>query len=87
MASHFCSSRYVNSMSFTSQPPQVYRTGPDTDDDPQGFSTMVRCRTHLVETLYRTDWGRIVATLINVLRDFDLAEDVAQEAFAAAVAQ
>ena len=41
----------------------------------------------LVETLYRTDWGRIVATLISVLRDFDLAEDVAQEAFAAAVAQ
>ena len=44
--------------------------------------------THaLVETLYRTDWGRIVATLIGVLGDFDLAEDVAQEAFAAAVAQ
>ena len=41
----------------------------------------------LVETLYRTDWGRIVATLISVLGDFDLAEDVAQEAFAAAVAQ
>lgn len=41
----------------------------------------------LVETLYRTDWGRIVATLIGVLGDFDLAEDVAQEAFAAAVAQ
>jgi RNA polymerase sigma-70 factor, ECF subfamily len=44
--------------------------------------------THaLVETLYRTEWGRIVATLISVLGDFDLAEDVAQEAFAAAVAQ
>jgi len=41
----------------------------------------------LVETLYRTEWGRIVATLIGVLGDFDLAEDVAQEAFAAAVAQ
>ena len=41
----------------------------------------------VVETLYRTDWGRIVATLISVLGDFDLAEDVAQEAFAAAVAQ
>ena len=41
----------------------------------------------LVETLYRTDWGRIVATLISVLGDFDLAEDVAQEAFAAAIAQ
>ncbi len=41
----------------------------------------------LVETLYRTDWGRIVATLIGVLGDFDLAEEVAQEAFAAAVEQ
>lgn len=41
----------------------------------------------LVETLYRTEWGRIVATLISVLGDFDLAEDVAQEAFAAAVEQ
>jgi len=41
----------------------------------------------LVETLYRTEWGRIVATLIGVLGDFDLAEEVAQEAFAVAVAQ
>lgn len=41
----------------------------------------------LVETLYRTEWGRIVATLIGVLGDFDLAEDVAQEAFAVALAQ
>jgi RNA polymerase sigma-70 factor (ECF subfamily) len=44
--------------------------------------------THaLVDTLYRTEWGRIVATLISLLGDFDLAEDVAQEAFAAAVVQ
>jgi RNA polymerase sigma-70 factor, ECF subfamily len=40
-----------------------------------------------VEELYRTDWGRIVATLIGVFRDFDLAEESAQEAFAAAVDQ
>jgi RNA polymerase sigma-70 factor (ECF subfamily) len=40
-----------------------------------------------VETLYQSDWGRILATLIGMLRDFDLAEDVAQEAFAAAVDQ
>src|ERR1700704_3590391 len=38
-----------------------------------------------VETLYRADWGRIVATLIRLVGDFDLAEEVAQEAFAAAV--
>ncbi|RPJ83436.1 MAG: RNA polymerase sigma factor [Acidobacteria bacterium] len=40
-----------------------------------------------VETLYRSDWGRIVATLIRLFGDFDLAEEVAQEAFAAAVDQ
>jgi predicted RNA polymerase sigma factor len=40
-----------------------------------------------VEALYRSDWGRIVATLIRLVGDFDLAEEVAQEAFAAAVDQ
>ena len=38
-----------------------------------------------VDQVYRADWGRIVATLIRLLGDFDLAEEVAQEAFAAAV--
>jgi RNA polymerase sigma-70 factor (ECF subfamily) len=38
-----------------------------------------------IEVLYRTEWGRIVATLIGLFRDFDLAEECAQEAFAAAV--
>ena len=40
-----------------------------------------------VDALYRSDWGRIVATLIRLVGDFDLAEEVAQEAFAAAVDQ
>jgi RNA polymerase sigma-70 factor (ECF subfamily) len=40
-----------------------------------------------VEAVYRSDWGRIVATLIRVLGDFDLAEECAQEAFTAAVGQ
>ena len=40
-----------------------------------------------VDDLYRSDWGRIVATLIRLLGDFDLAEESAQEAFAAAVEQ
>jgi RNA polymerase sigma-70 factor (ECF subfamily) len=40
-----------------------------------------------VDTVYRSDWGRIVATLIRLVRDFDVAEDAAQEAFAAAVDQ
>jgi len=40
-----------------------------------------------VETVYRTEWGRIVATLIRLVGDFDLAEECAQEAFTAAVDQ
>src|SRR5689334_3459773 len=40
-----------------------------------------------VEAVYRAEWGRIVATLIRLVGDFDLAEECAQEAFAAAVDQ
>src|SRR5580700_9654418 len=40
-----------------------------------------------IEALYRSDWGRIVATLIGLIGDFDLAEEAAQEAFTAAVDQ
>jgi RNA polymerase sigma-70 factor, ECF subfamily len=40
-----------------------------------------------VDALYRSDWGRIVATLIRIVGDFDLAEEVAQEAFTVAVDQ
>src|SRR5438309_698682 len=40
-----------------------------------------------VDAVYRSDWGRIVATLIGQVGDFDLAEEAAQEAFAAAVNQ
>ena len=40
-----------------------------------------------IELVYRTDWGAIVATLIRLTGDFDVAEEVAQEAFAAAVDQ
>ena len=40
-----------------------------------------------VDALYRSDWGRIVAILIGLVGDFDVAEEAAQEAFAAAVNQ
>ena len=40
-----------------------------------------------VEEVYRAEWGRILATLIGLLGDFELAEEAAQEAFAAAVDQ
>lgn len=40
-----------------------------------------------IDAVYRSDWGRIVAALIRVAGDFDVAEEAAQEAFAAAVEQ
>ncbi len=41
----------------------------------------------MLEQLYREDFGRIIASLIRLLGDFDLAEEAAQEAFATAVEQ
>ncbi|HLJ18271.1 MAG TPA: RNA polymerase sigma factor [Bryobacteraceae bacterium] len=40
-----------------------------------------------IEEVYRSDWGRIVAALIRLVGDFEVAEEAAQEAFAAAVVQ
>jgi RNA polymerase sigma-70 factor, ECF subfamily len=39
-----------------------------------------------VDAAYRDEWGQVVATLIGLTGDWDLAEDCAQEAFAAALA-
>src|SRR5438045_5594387 len=40
-----------------------------------------------ISELYRTDWGRIVAALIRLVGDFEVAEEAAQEAFTAGVNQ
>ncbi len=40
-----------------------------------------------VEAVYQTDSRRVLATLIRLLGDFDLAEEAMHEAFAAAVEQ
>jgi RNA polymerase sigma-70 factor, ECF subfamily len=40
-----------------------------------------------IEQIYREESGRVLATLIRLLGDFDLAEEAVQEAFAAALAQ
>ena len=37
-----------------------------------------------LEQAFRDEWGRVLATLIGFLGDFDLAEEAAQEAFAVA---
>src|SRR5579872_1441939 len=38
-----------------------------------------------IETLYRSESGRVLATLVRLLGDLDLAEEAMQEAFAAAL--
>jgi RNA polymerase sigma-70 factor (ECF subfamily) len=40
-----------------------------------------------IDSVYRADWSRIVATLIRLVGDVDVADEAAQEAFAAAVHQ
>ena len=48
------------------------------DSDPAGQG---------VEEVFREEWGRVLASLIGLLGDFDLAEEAAQEAFAIAAAR
>ena len=40
-----------------------------------------------IERLYHEEFGRILATVIRLVGDFDLAEEATQDAFAAALAQ
>jgi len=48
---------------------------------------MISSTNAAVDAVYRSDWGRIIATLIRSFGDFDVAEEAAQDAFAAAVNQ
>jgi RNA polymerase sigma-70 factor, ECF subfamily len=43
-----------------------------------------RARPGAIERVFHDEWGRVLAALIGFLGDFDLAEEAAQEAFAAA---
>ena len=38
----------------------------------------------MLDQVFRDEWGRVLASLVGYLRDIELAEDAAQEAFAAA---
>jgi RNA polymerase sigma-70 factor, ECF subfamily len=40
-----------------------------------------------LDDVFREQWGRVLATLIGLLGDFDVAEEAAQEAFAVAAAR
>jgi len=54
------------------------------DDAP---SSAAKDHHRAIEALYRKEWGRIVATLIRLVGDFDVAEEAAAQAFEAAVEQ
>src|SRR4029450_4408775 len=71
-------------------PPPVYRLaggGIDTPAEKYLPSRMAPDAAAAVADVYRADWGRIVATLIGLIGDFELAEEAAQEAFTAALEQ
>jgi RNA polymerase sigma-70 factor (ECF subfamily) len=53
-----------------------------SERSPEQTSDQIR---DLLDSLYRVDSGRILATLIRLLGDFDLAEEAMHEAFAAAL--
>lgn len=53
----------------------------------ENFKGMHQESDQAIAEVYRSDWGRILATLIRLFNDFELAEEAAQEAFAAAVDQ
>jgi RNA polymerase sigma-70 factor, ECF subfamily len=58
-------------------------TPPPEESTPHGSSPGEVRRA--VETIYREESRRVLATLIRILGDFELAEDALQEAFASAV--
>jgi RNA polymerase sigma-70 factor, ECF subfamily len=49
--------------------------------------TTIETMQDVVDEIYRTESRRVLATLIRLLGDFDLAEDALQDAFAAAMRQ
>jgi len=66
----------------------VKRTAAFQIDTPAGKylpSSMAPDVAAAVDAVYRSDWGRIVATLIGLVGDFEIAEEAAQEAFTVAV--
>ena len=48
------------------------------------WSTPARGALTILEQIFRDEWSRVLAGLIGFLGDFDLADEAAQEAFAAA---
>jgi len=64
---------------------RIANPGIDTSSGNIYDAAMPQDAAAAIEALYRSDWGRIVATLIRLVGDFDTAEEAVQEAFTAAV--
>src|SRR5207247_1559164 len=60
--------------------------GPDSGGEPgrRDRGAPDRGAIAILEQAFRDEWGRVLASLIGFLGDFDLAEEAAQEAFAIA---
>ena len=61
--------------------------GPDEQESDIHGGIDRRVRAQVVDDVYRSESRRVLATLIRLLGDFDLAEEALHEAFAAAVEQ
>src|SRR5438093_11897997 len=83
------SRRDIRATDISRTPPSVSRTERGRIDTRRKLSTVepLPGASAAVDAVYRSDWGRIVATLIRLVGDFDVAEEASQEAFAAAVDQ
>ncbi len=53
----------------------------------RAYSQSANLTDRMVEEIFRREAGRVLATLIRLLGDFDLAEEARQEAFTAAIEQ
>src|SRR3954453_20817927 len=68
------------------QSPDPVEMGDEVEPCPEG-GTAKRNRPveAVVADAFRNEWGRVVATLIRVTGDWDVAEECAQDAFARAL--
>src|SRR5215813_1730539 len=70
-------------LTHNAEPSSCARSG--TANPEGGMQPVAEPTAQTVEHVFRQEYGRILATLIRVFGDFDVAEDALQEAFIAAV--
>jgi DNA-directed RNA polymerase specialized sigma24 family protein len=71
-----------------SRPHQEIARGLEMDRNPQaGVGTAAEDARGAADAVYRSDSRHVLATLIRLLGDFDLAEEALHEAFTAALEQ